>query len=257
MPFGHRTGEDRRRPWPQGHGPGRSPPSLIPHPARWPPVGISGSVGRVAGTGVVVVAGQLVASGSGARRDRLPPWRRTPTHATALRRLRRPPRFAGDHGRRPGGRGDDLAEILEDSASLESRLDLHCMTGAGERRVRLAGTPYTDTTHATDAVAPGDDRPWLEPEWSGWTIPDKPPRFVGPAALSSAPPLSVGTRHCPGRVGALLRLEFVVHGLGHVFRSPRQHAACNRPTTHHGSHASRHRRRSALRCSPSSPSWWP
>ncbi len=180
------------------------------------------------GPGVVVVCGQLVTAGLGAAPG---------SAAAALRaHVGLTDAFAAFAARPdsqvimvvgPVRPCDDLAALLGGlGVSLKAAADLHCMTGAGERRVLIrAGTPDTDTTHASDAVAPGDERPWL----NGMERLDDPrqaPRFVRSRLLYRrmrhylwAPPLILAA------LALSLRLEVVIDGLGHVFRSPRQQRA--------------------------------
>ena len=126
----------------------------------------------------------------------------------------------------PAEEADDLARALEGlGVSLAPGADLHCVTGAGERTVLIrTGTPPPDTNPPIDAT-PGEDRPWL----AGMERLDDPRlarRFVTSRLLYRrlrrylwAPPLVLAG------LALILRLEFVVHGLGHVFRSPRQQRA--------------------------------
>ncbi len=121
--------------------------------------------------------------------------------------------------------GDLAVELAALGASVESGVDLHCMTGTGERTVLIrAGTPRPDTNPPVDAT-PGAERPWL----AGMERLDDPRlarRFVTSRLLYRrlrrylwAPPLVLAA------LALLLRVEFVVDGLGHVFRSPRQQSA--------------------------------
>jgi lysylphosphatidylglycerol synthetase-like protein (DUF2156 family) len=109
--------------------------------------------------------------------------------------------------------------------SLEGGVDLHCMTGTGARTVLVrTGTLRPDANPPTE-TAPGEDRPWL----AGMERLDDPRlarRFVTSRLLYRrlrrylwAPPLVLAG------LALLLRQEFVVHGLGHVLRSPRQQRA--------------------------------
>jgi lysylphosphatidylglycerol synthetase-like protein (DUF2156 family) len=120
----------------------------------------------------------------------------------------------------------DLADALSSiSVSIEEGVDLHCMTGTGARTVLVrAGTARTDVNPPLDATS-NEDRPWL----TGMELLDDPRlarRFVTSRLLYRrlrrylwAPPLVLAA------VALLLRLEFVIHGLGHLFRSPRQQRA--------------------------------
>jgi lysylphosphatidylglycerol synthetase-like protein (DUF2156 family) len=126
----------------------------------------------------------------------------------------------------PAEEPDDLTRELEGlGLSLAPGADLHCVTGAGNRAVLVrTGTPRPDTNPPTEAT-PGEDRPWL----AGMERLDDPRlarRFVTSRLLYRrlrrylwAPPLVLAG------LALLLRLEFVVDGLGHVFHSPRQQRA--------------------------------
>jgi lysylphosphatidylglycerol synthetase-like protein (DUF2156 family) len=124
---------------------------------------------------------------------------------------------------------DDVAAALTSlGVSVESGIDLHCETGAGTRTVLVRrGTPRPDIAPPMDAT-PSEDRPWL----MGIERLDDPRlarRFVTSRLLYRrlrrylwAPPLVLAA------LAILLRFEFVVDGLGHVFRSPRQQQALQR-----------------------------
>src|ERR1700722_10968779 len=126
----------------------------------------------------------------------------------------------------PSERDSALAQALERrGVSVRDGVDLACETGAGTRTVLVrAGTLRPDGKPPIDA-APGDDRPWL----AGMERLDDPRsarRFVTSRVLYRrlrrylwAPPLVLAV------IALLLRVEFVVDGLGHVFRSPRQQTA--------------------------------
>ncbi len=107
-------------------------------------------------------------------------------------------------------------------------VDLHCETGAATRVVLVRpGCMRPDANPPLDA-APTDDRPWLD----GMERLDDPllaRRFVTSRLLYRrlrrylwAPPLILAA------VALLLRFDFVVDGLGRIFRSPRQQNALNR-----------------------------
>ena len=107
-------------------------------------------------------------------------------------------------------------------------VDLACETGAGTRTVLVrAGSLRPDGNPPVDA-APTDDRPWL----AGMERLDDPRlarRFVTSRVLYRrlrrylwAPPLALAV------IALLLRFEFVVDGLGRVFRTPRQQTALQR-----------------------------
>ncbi|MGP0032472.1 MAG: bifunctional lysylphosphatidylglycerol flippase/synthetase MprF, partial [Acidimicrobiales bacterium] len=112
--------------------------------------------------------------------------------------------------------------------SVHEAVNLRCVTGAGVRQVQVrAGTPRPDVHPPLDA-APDEERPWL----IGMDRLDDPRqarRFVTSRLLYRrlrrylwAPPLVVAA------LALLLRVAFVIDGLGHVFRSPRQQAALQR-----------------------------
>jgi lysylphosphatidylglycerol synthetase-like protein (DUF2156 family) len=120
----------------------------------------------------------------------------------------------------------EVAEVLEPlGVSIGEGVDLQCVTGTGLRTVLVrAGVPRTDVVPPID-VTPSEDRPWL----TGMERLDDPRlarRFVTSRLLYRrlrrylwAPPLVLAA------LALLLRVEFVVHGLGHLFRSPRQQRA--------------------------------
>jgi lysylphosphatidylglycerol synthetase-like protein (DUF2156 family) len=120
----------------------------------------------------------------------------------------------------------DLASALAPfGVTVETGVDLHCMTGAGARTVLVrSGTPGVDVNPPLEA-APGEERPWL----IGMERLDDPRlarRFVTSRLLYRrlrrylwAPPLVLAV------LALLLRLEVVVDTLGHVFRSARQQRA--------------------------------
>ena len=188
---------------------------------------IAQKLGEWQGPGIVVICGQLVAAGSSG----------APGPATALEAHGSLTAAFAAFAARPdssvvvvtgaAGLPDDLADVLATlGVTVEAGVTLHCMTGAGVRDVLIrAGTPYTDTARPAEAVAPGDDRPWL----AGMERLDDPrlaPRFVSSRLLYRhmrhylwAPPLVLAG------LALLLRLEVVIDGLGHVFRSPRQQRA--------------------------------
>ena len=129
----------------------------------------------------------------------------------------------------PAEREPALVETLERrGVAVRGGIDLACETGAGTRTVIVrAGTPRPDSNPPMDA-APADDRPWLV----GMDRLDDPRlarRFVTSRVLYRrlrrylwAPPLALAV------VALLLRVEFVIDGLGRLFRSPRQQNALQR-----------------------------
>jgi lysylphosphatidylglycerol synthetase-like protein (DUF2156 family) len=109
--------------------------------------------------------------------------------------------------------------------TVTGAIDLHCDTAAGARRVAVrAGTPLADTNPPAEAAAELE-HPWLI-GIERLEDPRLARRFVTSRLLYRrlrrylwAPPLVLAA------LALLLRLEFVVHGLGHLFRSPRQQRA--------------------------------
>ena len=119
-------------------------------------------------------------------------------------------------------------ELTRCGVEVRESVDLHCETGAGTRTVLVrAGSLRPDANPPIDAT-PTEERPWL----AGIERLDDPlltRRFVTSRLLYRrlrrflwAPPLVLAA------VALLLRVEFVVDGLGHVFRSPRQQNALQR-----------------------------
>ncbi len=188
---------------------------------------IAHTLAEWSGPGVVVICGQLVAAGGA---DSPPPAAALEAHPDLMAA------FAA-FAQRPESRvvlvvgaltpPDDLAVALRAcGVTLETGVDLHCVTGAGEREVRiLAGTPATEPNQTPEVAVPVEDRPWLV----GMERLEDPllaPRFVRSRLLYRrlrhylwAPPLVLAL------IALALRLEFVIDGLGHIFRSPRQQRA--------------------------------
>jgi lysylphosphatidylglycerol synthetase-like protein (DUF2156 family) len=122
-----------------------------------------------------------------------------------------------------------LVQVLErHGVHVRDGVDLQCETGAGTRTVLVrAGTLRPDGNPPIDTV-PSADRPWL----TGMERLDDPRlarRFVTSRVLYRrlrrylwAPPLALAV------IALLLRVEFVVDGLGRVFRTPRQQTALQR-----------------------------
>ncbi len=119
--------------------------------------------------------------------------------------------------------------LLESSGvAVHDAVDLACETGAGTRRVLVRAGVIRPGAHPPFDAAPPDDRPWL----TGMERLDDPTlarRFVTSRLLYRrlrrylwAPPLALAV------IALLLRVEFVVDGLGRVFRSPRQQDALQR-----------------------------
>ncbi len=179
------------------------------------------------GPGIVVICGQLVAPGSGTASSPAAALRAHPDLTAAFTAFAARPESRVVLVVGAIGPPDDLVGALEaHGVTVETGVDLHCVTGAGPREVLIrAGTPYTETSQATEVAAPVDDRPWL----AGIDRLDDPrhaPRFVRSRLLYRrlrhylwAPPLVLAA------IALLLRVEFIIDGLGHVFRSPRQQRA--------------------------------
>jgi lysylphosphatidylglycerol synthetase-like protein (DUF2156 family) len=129
----------------------------------------------------------------------------------------------------PSERVPALVQALEcRGVAVHDGVDLACETGAGTRTVLVrAGTLRPDGNPPMDAT-PTDDRPWLV----GMDRLDDPRsarRFVTSRVLYRrlrrylwAPPLALAV------IALLLRVEFVVDGLGRVFRTHRQQTALQR-----------------------------
>lgn len=128
----------------------------------------------------------------------------------------------------PGTRDDDVVSALTRcGVRVVDAVDLHCETGSGPRTVLVrAGSMRADAS-PIDAT-PREERPWL----AGIERLDDPlesRRFVTSRLLYRrlrrylwAPPLLLAA------IALLLRIDFVVEGLGHLFRSPRQQDALQR-----------------------------
>ncbi|HWF17032.1 MAG TPA: phosphatidylglycerol lysyltransferase domain-containing protein [Acidimicrobiales bacterium] len=177
------------------------------------------------GPGILIICGRMVASGcpEGSARRALD------NHAVLGGAL-------GAFAARPdsqvivvmpsGGRDPELVDALtRKGVRVTDGVDLHCETGSGPRTVLVrAGSMRPDANPPIDA-APREDRPWL----SGIERLDDPlqaRQFVTSRLLYRrlrrylwAPPLVLAA------IALLLRIEWVVDGLGRVFRSPRQQTA--------------------------------
>jgi len=112
-------------------------------------------------------------------------------------------------------------------ARVVDAVDLHCETGSGQRTVLVRAGAMRPDANPIDAT-PGDNRPWL----AGIERLDDPlesRRFVTSRLLYRrlrrylwAPPLVLAA------IALLLRIDWIVDGLGHLFRSPRQQDALQR-----------------------------
>ena len=178
------------------------------------------------GPGIVVVCGQLVATGC--------PGAPGPAEVLSLHRdltaaftsfAARPETQimavlpeAAEHG--------ELVDALTElGVVVHPAVDFQCVTGVGIRKVLVrAGTQRPDLAQPVD-VAPDDERPWLV-GMERLDDPRQARRFVTSRLLYRrlrrylwVPPLVLAA------IALLLRLELVRDGLGHVFRSPRQQRA--------------------------------
>src|SRR5580704_16896166 len=128
----------------------------------------------------------------------------------------------------PGSRDSELVGALTGfGVRVVEAVDLQCETGSGPRTVLVRTGSMRADANPIDA-APRDDRPWLV----GMERLDDPlesRRFVTSRLLYRrlrrylwAPPLALAA------VALALRIEWIVDGLGHLFRSPRQQDALQR-----------------------------
>ena len=128
----------------------------------------------------------------------------------------------------PGTRDTELVGALTgNGVRVVAAVDLHCETGSGPRTVFVRAGSLRPDANPID-TGPGDDRPWL----TGIERLDDPlesRRFVTSRLLYRrlrrylwAPPLVLVA------IALLLRIEWIVDGLGHLFRSPRQQEALQR-----------------------------
>ena len=192
------------------------------------------------GPGIVVICGRLLVPGCQSSAEPADALGAHPELTGALRA------FAGRADSQvvvvisEAEREPALVSALE-GCGLEVRdaVDLACETGAGTRTVLVRpGSMRPDANPPMDA-APSDDRPWL----TGMERLDDPRsarRFVTSRLLYRrlrrylwAPPLALAA------IALLLRVDFVIDGLGRIFRSPRQQSALQRARTRRrGSRAS-------------------
>jgi lysylphosphatidylglycerol synthetase-like protein (DUF2156 family) len=128
----------------------------------------------------------------------------------------------------PGSRDSELVGALTGfGVRVVGGVDLQCETGSGSRTVLVRTGSMRADANPIDAT-PRDDRPWLV----GMERLDDPlesRRFVTSRLLYRrlrrylwAPPLALAA------VALALRIEWIVDGLGHLFRSPRQQDALQR-----------------------------
>ena len=176
------------------------------------------------GPGIVVVCGRLVAPGSAEEPAVVMEKHTALTDALTTFAARADSQVI--MVLQPSERDPALVQVLErHGVTVRDGVDLRCDTGAGTRTVLVrAGTLRPDSNPPLDA-APSEDRPWL----AGMERLDDPRlarRFVTSRVLYRrlrrylwAPPLVLAV------IALLLRVEFVVDGLGRVFRTPRQQTA--------------------------------
>jgi lysylphosphatidylglycerol synthetase-like protein (DUF2156 family) len=179
------------------------------------------------GPGILIVCGRLVAEGcpEGSARRALD------SHAdltAALGAFAARPDSAVLVVMAPGTRDEELVGALTGSGvRVVGAVDLHCETGSGRRTVLVRAGSMRPDANPIDAI-PRDDRPWL----AGIERLDDPlesRRFVTSRLLYRrlrrylwAPPLVLAA------IALLLRIDWVVDGLGRLFRSPRQQNALQR-----------------------------
>ena len=179
------------------------------------------------GPGILIVCGRLVAEGC--------------PEGSALQALDNHPGLTGALGAfaaRPDSsvlvvmaartRDRDLVSALTRcGVQVVDGVDLHCETGSGPRTVLVRAGSMRPEANPID-VPPREDRPWL----AGIERLDDPlesRRFVTSRLLYRrlrrylwAPPLVLAA------IALLLRIDWIVSGLGHLFRSPRQQNALQR-----------------------------
>jgi lysylphosphatidylglycerol synthetase-like protein (DUF2156 family) len=114
------------------------------------------------------------------------------------------------------------------SVTVHHGVDLHCETGSGTRVVLVRAAAVPQDPGSPVEAAPPEDRPWLA-GLERLDDPERARRFVTSRLLYRrlrrflwAPPLILAA------IALLLRLDFVVDGLGRIFRSPRQQSALQR-----------------------------
>ena len=174
------------------------------------------------GPGIVILCGRLAGRPWPAPASSPPKrWRPHPSLRRCPARLRGAPGFTGHRRALPPIAIPPWSAPLEKAGvTVHDAVDLHCETGAGMRTVLVrAGTLRPGANPPLDESST-EDRPWLV----GLERLDDPAlarRFVTSRLLYRrlrrylwAPPLVLAA------IALLLRVEFVVDGLGHLFRSP-------------------------------------
>jgi lysylphosphatidylglycerol synthetase-like protein (DUF2156 family) len=179
------------------------------------------------GPGILIICGRLVAQGcpEGSARQALD---NHPELTAALGAFSARPDSSVIVVMAPGTRDSELVGALIDcGVRVVEAVDLHCETGSGLRTVLVRSGSMRPNAYPIDAT-PGEDRPWL----AGIERLDDPlesRRFVTSRLLYRrlrrylwAPPLLLAA------IALLLRIEWIVDGLGHLLRSQRQQDALQR-----------------------------
>jgi len=180
------------------------------------------------GPGVVILCGRLVAPcgpGSG-------PGEALAGHAELTDALEAFARRSESHAlvlMTPEDRDPDLERALtRRSVTVRDGVDLACETGSGTRVVQVRAASMRHGGGPTTDAVPTEDRQWLA-GLERLDDPSRARRFVTSRLLYRrlrrllwAPPLLLAA------AALLLRFDFVVDGLGRVFRSPSQQSALQR-----------------------------
>ena len=179
------------------------------------------------GPGILIICGRLVALGcpEGSARQALD---NHPELTAALGAFAARPDSSVIVVMAPGTRdGELVGTLIHGGVRVVEAVDLHCETGSGLRTVLVRSGSMHPNAYPIDA-APEGDRPWL----AGIERLDDPlesRRFVTSRLLYRrlrrylwAPPLLLAA------IALLLRIDWIVDGLGHLFRSPRQQDALQR-----------------------------
>ncbi len=181
------------------------------------------------GPGIVILCGRFAAPGCPAGAGPASALESHPELTGALRAFAGRPDSQVVAVMAPEERDPAVVTALESCGlTVQGAVDLACETGSGTRTVLVrAGTMRPDANPPIDAT-PSEDRPWL----AGMERLDDPRlarRFVTSRLLYRrlrrylwAPPLVLAA------IALLLRVDFVIDGLGRVFRSPRQQNALQR-----------------------------
>jgi lysylphosphatidylglycerol synthetase-like protein (DUF2156 family) len=179
------------------------------------------------GPGILIVCGRLVAEGC-PEGSALQALDNHPGLTGALAAFAARPDSSVLVVMAPRTRDRDLVGALTRcGVQVVDGVDLHCETGSGPRTVLVRAGSMRPEAIPIDAP-PRDDRPWL----AGIERLDDPlesRRFVTSRLLYRrlrrylwAPPLVLAA------IALLLRIDWIVDGLGHLFRSPRQQDALQR-----------------------------